>query len=197
MLSDSQLISKANQLQREAKRILDELGLIKILKNISSPKLIGSASYGLMIAEDIDIHASVKNYNLNKILNLLPKLAVLPKIRKVQFINYREFRKDYRRDRVGFPHGYYIGLYSMQPAGEWKIDVWFVKEDEVIKYDYSRLNNLSSQERMIILRLKEHWSTKGGYKDGAISIDFYQAVLDFGAKTDEDFRRYLETKDQK
>jgi len=189
------LIARANQLQQEAKLILDRLGLIKILKEISEPKIVGSAADGLMIVKDIDIHACVNEYNVEKILNLLPKLALLPTIRKVQFNNYREFRKDYRKDRVDFPHGYYIGLRSVQRSEEWKIDIWFIKEDEDKSFNDSRLQNLSDEQRETILKLKDLWRTKDGYRDGVLSVDFYKAVLDFDVKTEKDFKYYLKTKE--
>lgn len=194
-VSISELAAKANQLQRQARLILDKLGLIKTLQEISKPKIVGSAANGLMIIKDIDIHAYVKEYEVEKILNLLPKLALLPTIRKVQFNNYREFRKDYRPDRVGFPRGYYIGLCSVQGSDEWKIDVWFIKEDEDRSFNDSRLQNLSDEQRETILKLKNLWLTKDGYRDGVLSVDFYKAVLDFGVKTKKDFERYLRTKE--
>lgn len=193
-ISGPELIMQANQLQQEAKLILDRLGLLKILKEISEPKIIGSVANGLLIIKDIDIHAYVKEYDVEKILNLIPKLALLPTIRKVQFNNYREFRKDYRKDRIGFPHGYYIGLRSVQYSDEWKIDVWFIKKEEDKSFNSSRLQNLSDEQRETILKLKNLWLTKNGYRDDVLSVDFYKAVLDFGVKTKKDFGYYLKTK---
>lgn len=194
---NSQLVLRASQLQQEAKRILGELGLVKILREISEPKVVGSAANGLMVAKDIDIHAYVREYDMQKVVNLLPRLALLSTIQKVQFNNYRELRRDYRKDRVNFPHAYYVGLRSLQPSGEWKIDMWFAKEGEVDEFNDSRLQSLSDEQRETILKLKEAWYTKEGYQDGAVSIDFYKAVLDFRAKTDKDFERYLQTKKPK
>lgn len=193
----SKLIAQANQLQQKAQLILDQLGFINILKEISKPKIVGSAATGLMIIKDIDIYAYVKEYDIGKILNLLPKLALLPTIRKVQFNNYREFRKDERQDRIGFPHGYYIGLRSVQGSDEWKIDIWFIKEDEDRSFNDPRLRNLSDEQRATILQLKRLWLTENGYRDGVLSIDFYQAVLDLGVRTEKDFERYLKTKKSK
>jgi len=194
--SASKLAVKADQLQQEAKLILDDLDLLKILKEISEPKIVGSAAYNLMLMRDIDIHAYVKEFDIEKILNLLPKLALLPTIRKVQFSNYREFRKDYRKDRIGFPHGYYIGLRSVRLSDEWKIDIWFIKEDEDKSFCDPRLENLSDEQRKTILKLKSLWLAKDGYRDGVLSVDFYRAVLDFGVKTEKDFENYLRNKEE-
>lgn len=191
---NSKLAIQAKKLQKEAKYILDFLGLIKILKEISEPKVVGSAVNGLMVAKDIDIHACVKEYDVQKVVSILPRLALLPTIQKVQFNNYRELRRDYRKDRVNFPHAYYIGLRSLQPFGEWKIDIWFAKEGDVDEFDDPRLQNLLDEQREAILKLKEAWYVKDGYRDDVVSVDFYKAVLDFGARTEKDFERYLQAK---
>jgi len=192
-----ELITKANQLRKEAKLILNNLDLIKILKKISEPKIVGSLAYNLMLTRDIDIHAYVNEFSIEKILNLLPQLAILPTIRKVQFSNYREFRKDHRKDRIGFPHGYYIGIHSMQNHNEWKIDIWFIKKGEDKSFYNPKLKNLSSKQREIILNLKNSYLGKNGYKKGLLSIDFYKAVLDFGVKNKKDFENYIKNKENR
>lgn len=188
-----ELVLRASQLQQEAMQILGKLGLVEILKEISEPKVVGSVKNGLMVVKDIDIHAYVREYDLQKIVNLLPRLALLPTIQKVQLSNFREFRRDYRSDRINFPHAYYIGLRTIQPSGEWKIDIWFARKEDVEEFNDPRLQNLSNEQRETILRLKTAWHNDGAYRDGAVSVDFYKAVLDFGVKTDKDFECYLQS----
>lgn len=55
--SDYELLKCAEDLQREAKRVVDELGIFSILPKISEPSMVGSAENGLMVWRDIDIHA--------------------------------------------------------------------------------------------------------------------------------------------
>jgi hypothetical protein len=59
------------------------------------------------------------------------------------------------------------------------------------------LKNISDKQREIILKLKNSWLTKDGYRNGVLSVDFYKAVLDFGVETEKDFEHYLETKELK
>jgi len=191
---DSRLILRANELQREAGRIVEELGLIKIIGKISKPKIVGSVANGLMFAKDIDIHAYVHKYDIQAIVNLLPKFALLPTIQKAQFSNYRDLRRDYIKDRSSFPRSYYVGLRSIQPSGEWKIDIWFAKKGEIGEFNDPRLKNLTNKQREIILQLKKMWSNKDGYRKGVLSVDFYKAILDFGVENEVDFKRYLKTK---
>lgn len=187
---DEQVVQNARFLQAESERILNEIGLIQLLKDISDPMIVGSTKNGLMVKKDIDIYAHVKEYDLKKVTQLLPKLAVLPTVQKVQFDNYREIRRDYRTDRAHFPHGYYVGLRTIQPSGEWKIDMWFGKEGEIGDID-PRLESLTHEQRSIILNLKKLWVAGSGYKDGVMSMDIYQGVLDGGVKNEADFKEYL------
>lgn len=138
----------------------------------------------------------MKEFNLNKIADLLKGFVLLPTIQKVQFNNYRELRRDYIKSRVRFPHGYYIGLRSIQPSGEWKIDIWFGKTGIPLNdYDTPSSSDITEKQRIAILKLKKAWlDEKGGYKDDVISTDFYKAVLNYGVMNKEKFKPYLKQK---
>lgn len=190
-MTDGELLERAKELQKEAMRVVDSLGILNMLGGIAEPEIVGSAKSGLMVFPDVDIHAYMERVDLKKVVALLPKFAQMPTIQKVQFNNYRELRRDHRKDRVNFPHGYYVGLRSVQPSGEWRIDIWFGEREALGDFDEARLEVLNDEQRLIILQLKESLKTEKGYKDGAISTDFYKAVLDNGVQTLEDFQRYL------
>ncbi|OIO47175.1 MAG: hypothetical protein COV00_00040 [Candidatus Tagabacteria bacterium CG10_big_fil_rev_8_21_14_0_10_40_13] len=187
------LINEAKKLQQQARQILKELGLLEVLGEISEPKIVGSVASGLIIAKDIDLHAYVKVYDLQKIVALIPRLVFLPTIQKVQFSNFRELRRDWRKDKAYLPHAYYLGLRSVQPSGEWKIDIWFAKKDDIQVYQISE-QDVSNEQRQTILKLKKLWYIGDGYRDKVISIDFYNAVLKHRVKTVQDFRCYLKEK---
>jgi hypothetical protein len=194
--SNEELLKEAGDLQREARRIMDELGLLSLLKKISRPSFTGSIENGLMVWRDIDIHAYMDVLDINKVLGLLKELALTPTIQKVQFSNFRELRRDYLKNKANLPHGYYIGLRSVQPSGEWKIDIWFGdKATPVYDYVLPALETITKEQRIAILKLKKAWlDEQGGYKEGAKSTDFYKAVLDKGVVSEEGFKDYLKHK---
>ncbi|MDP2664723.1 MAG: hypothetical protein Q8O97_02015, partial [bacterium] len=99
------------------------------------------------------------------------------------------------KDRIHFPHAYYVGLRTTQPSGEWKIDIWFGKRGEVGDYDDSELNAITDEQRLSILRLKEEWKDGKGYRDGVLSTDIYKAVMRAGIKDEEGFAEYLRAKE--
>ncbi|NNM83716.1 hypothetical protein HKL94_00645 [Candidatus Parcubacteria bacterium] len=193
-MTDDQLVARAESLQAEAQRILKELNLLGVIGAISEPEVVGSAKNGLMIMPDIDIHAWMEEPLLGVVADLLPALTKMPTIQMVHFNNYREVRRDFRKDRINFPHAYYVGLRTVQPSGEWTIDIWFGKRGEVGDYDDSELNSISDEQRLAILRLKETWKDGKGYRDGVLSTDFYKAVMRHGVKDKKGFTKYLAIK---
>ena len=194
-MTDEQLITRAKSLQEEAQRILQEINLLSIIGTISEPEIVGSVKNGLMIMPDIDIHAWVKEPDLGAVANLLSTLTKMPTIQMVHFNNYRELRRDFRKDRINFPHAYYVGMRTTQPSGEWKIDMWFGKRGEVGDYDATELDTITDEQRLAILRLKEAWKDGKGYRDGVISTDFYKAVMRHNVKDEKGFVEYLKTKE--
>lgn len=192
-MTDEQLVTRAKSLQEEAQRILKELNLLAIIGAISEPEVVGSVKNGLMIMPDIDIHAWMEEPNLEAVASMLSTLAKMSTMQKVQFNNYRELRRDNRKDRINFPYAYYVGLRTTQPSGEWKIDVWFGKHGEIGDYDDSELNTITDGQRLAILRLKEIWKDGKGYRDGVLSTDFYKAVMQYDIKDEKAFVEYLRT----
>lgn len=191
--SDHEILKRADDLRREAERIINELGIFSILEKISDPSIIGSVKNGLMAWPDIDIQAYMDEPDLDKIAGLLKGLALLPTIQKVQLSNFREFRRDSLKSRARFPRAYYVGLRSIQPSGEWKMDIWFGKKGTPLNdYELPDSSSITEKQRLAILRFKKAWlDEKGGYKNGLISTDFYKAVLEYGAADEEGFRSYL------
>ncbi len=194
-MTDKQLLDRAKSLQDEARRILKETNLLAVIGAISEPEVVGSVKNGLMIMPDIDIHAWMEEVNLAEVAGMLSTLAKIPTMQKVQFNNYRELRRDDRKDRINFPHAYYVGLRTVQPSCEWKIDIWFGKRGEVGDYDATELDAITDEQRLAILRLKEIWKTEKGYRDCVLSTDFYKAVMRHDVKDEKGFSEYLRTKE--
>lgn len=196
--TDEELLKSTEELQLEALRIVDELGIFNILKKISVPSFIGSVENDLMVWNDIDINAYMEKIELGKILDLLKEFAMLPTIQKVQFDNFRELRRDHLKSRARFPHGYYVGLRSIQPSGEWKIDIWFGEKGVSINdYDIPDPSVITQKQKIAIIRIKKAWledvgARPGNYKDGVTSVDIYKAVLQNGIIDEDGFKAYIE-----
>lgn len=196
METQDKLLKQADDFQKEAKRIINELGILSILGRISEPSVIGSVKNGLMVWPDIDIQAYMNKLDINKVLDLLKELALISTVQKVQFSNFRELRRDHLKSKMRLPRGYYIGLRSIQPSGEWKIDIWFGEKGVPINdYDLPDCQDMPKEQRAAILKLKRAWlDERGGYKDEVISTDFYKAVLEHGIVDEEGFEDYIKNK---
>ena len=190
-MTDQELLTSAKKLQQEAKRVLKSLGVLDILKTISEPEIVGSVKSGLMIHNDIDIHCAMDGVDIEKIAALMPLFAKMPTINKVQFNNYRTLRRDHLKERIRFPHAYYMGLRSVEPSGEWKIDMWFGDRGDLGDFDESQLEALTNEQRVVVLHLKNAMKEGKGYRDGVISTDFYNAVLHHGVRDLSTFKKYL------
>lgn len=188
-MNDKALLKRAERLHEEAQRIINDLGLITFLERISDPVLIGSAKNGLMVCKDIDLHAYMEDVDREKVLNILKPLGEMPTIQKVQFSNFKELRRDHLESKKDFPRGYYVGLRSIQPSGEWKIDIWFGKKDAFLgAYDSEKLLNIGKKKKVLILKIKDKMlKDGGGYKKGITAVDIYKAVYNEEVNSLEDF----------
>ncbi len=189
-MNNNELLKRASQLQKEALRIIDDIEILPILNKISEPFIVGSVKNGLMAWRDIDIHVYMENPGRDRVLSLMEELGRLKTIQKVQFSNFKEQRRDHIKAKRNFPQGYYIGLRSVQPSGEWKVDIWFKKEDPNTDRGPFNFSNLSKEQKIAILKIKEAWLDEGGgYKGGVTSSDIYEAVLKDGVMSVEDFKK--------
>lgn len=192
-MENNQLLKQAENLQEEAKYIVNDIGILDVLRKIGEPLVIGSVKNGLMVWRDIDIEVIVGKLDLNKVSSILQGFALLPTIQKVQFSNFRELRRDHIKSKKRFPHGYYIGLRSVQSFGEWNIDIWIKEKGDLSQnsknFDFS---NLSKEQKIAILKIKNYWLKEGGrYKNGVLSTHIYEAVLNNGVRNKNDFEDYI------
>ncbi len=195
-MSDNQLLNSAEELQKEAKEIIDKLDIISVLNEISDTQFVGSVQNGLMVWRDIDLHAYSEEIDRDVILDLLKNFGQLPSIQKVQFSNFKELRRDHLESRRHLPQGYYVGLRTIQPSGEWKIDIWFGKREAFSGfYDITNFSNITEKQKVTVLKIKKAWlKDDGGYKDGITAVDVYKAVLEHGIGDEEEFEFYLQNK---
>lgn len=189
------ILKRADELQKEANGIIDDLGILEVLKEISEPSVVGSAKNGLMVCPDIDIKTYMKELDIYKVLDFLKELALLPTIQKAQFIDWKDVRRDHLPEKRSISKGYYVGLRSVDQTRkwkEWKIDIWFGKRGEFFnEYEIPENKEITREEKILILKLKEEYLGKKGYKDGLKSVDFYKAVLDNGVKNQKEFEQYI------
>lgn len=172
-------------LREEAEAIVRELALVELLSRFGQARLVGSVTLDLIVKKDIDLHLLTNDDLFAVADRLYRELLKREEIAKVTICDYR-------------PCGLKIGIdnYS-STSGPWDIEIWLTNDPDATGFTLvDRLNReLTPEHRHTILRIKEHFHGLNQLC-GGISTSIYQAVLDHGIRTVEDFERYREGKDR-
>jgi len=177
------------QLKKEADEILFHKGLFDILKKYGRPHVTGSYELELMVWRDLDIYLEAEDMSEDDFFSLGAE------INKLLFPVRMSFRNERIMHTKGLPTGLYWGIYlGNERMGAWKIDVWAIDEQEchlLLKYCDDIAKNLTNETRDIILAIKSACWQDPEYRRSFSSKDIYEAVLDSGITSVEDFRKYL------
>lgn len=189
--SDDELLVRQVELQAEGREILDRLQVLPLIGRLGDPVIVGSFALGLMVWRDIDIEIYCRELSPDVIFEALRPLASVPGIHKLNFRDWSGPRAD-----PEVPDGYYWGVGYTSPSGaDWKLDLWFVVENTTHRMGGELLAStppkLTLEARRAILHLKSLWFEHPSYRKGIYSVDIYDAVLEHGITTPEQFERYL------
>jgi len=170
---------RAVQLQVNGKLLMESFNLEDRLVKVGKVKLSGSFSYGLMIKPDIDLHIHVEDVEKSfpEIVEIGKSLILTPGVIKLQ-LNHKG---DYVTPGAGKPKGVYMGLTIFFKDELWNLDIWFIKEENEVPLKL-KLDDLSDEQREIILWLKTEIFEQGRYYRDFAPVDIYKAVLLDGVK---------------
>jgi hypothetical protein len=185
-VDDSDLLARQSALQREADEVVADLDLDRLLAEAGEPVRVGSSALGLMTWRDLDLTVVCPALSVGQVAGLGARLAVHPRVREASF---RNDTGSWNVDPA-YPDGLYLGLRYATLTGEaWKVDVWFVDEPDLqpdLEHVRTLPPRLTGATRLAILRIKEVWAAREGYR----SVDVYTAVLDAGVQTAEEFEAW-------
>ena len=183
----NKIIEIANNNQKKAFNIIEELDIENAFKNIGARiNLVGSLKMGLLMKNrDIDFHVYTPELNIEKSFLAVSKISSNIKIEKVTYNNlidtdehciewhlfYKENDKDYNEI--------------------WQIDIIHILEGSYYdgyfeKVAYDIMNMLTEEKRNIILKLK--YETPDNTK--IMGIEYYKAVLQYNVTNFEDFIKW-------
>jgi hypothetical protein len=69
------LLEQQTALQQQAALVLEDLGLLSLLENVGRPVQVGSVALGLMVARDIDVTTLCRQFDLDHLESLAPRLT--------------------------------------------------------------------------------------------------------------------------
>lgn len=147
------LIEIGNNWKSKADKLIEEKGLINFLSKYGEVKFTGAYSYNLMMHGDVDISVIRDlEYSAEEVFTIFKDLYFSGKFRSY-FIG-----GDWDDNRKGniFPNGRYFGLKEKIDGEKWKFDIWFMTKSEYIKRENTSLINLSDEQRILILEIKEY-----------------------------------------
>ena len=193
-LTDDALLAAQDELQAEAARVLADLGLFKRIEPIGTPVHTGSSALGLMVVRDIDVTTLCPTLEVGSVFDIGRELAAHPRVRLVSFRN----ATGHWNDEPEYPDGLYWMVEYVTAAGvAWKLDLWFIPEDTT-QFDLEHMRTLpprlSREARLAILRIKQAWYDRPP-AERVPSYQIYEAVLDHGIQTPDDFGRHLGLRD--
>lgn len=188
--SDAELLDRQAALQAEATAALDDLDLLARIGEVGSPTRTGSSAYGLMVARDIDITTLCPVLDTQALYDAIRPLAGHPRVRRLSFRN----DTGHWNTDPAYPDGlHWMVEYVAEAGAAWNLDLWFLR-DGTTQFDLDDLRTLpprlTPETRVAILRIKEAVAARAG-ADRVRSHLVYEAVLDHGIRTPEEFERHL------
>ncbi len=176
-------ISKKNI--EKAFEIIAELKIYEIWKRLNSTcNLVGSVRSGLLMDKlDIDFHTYSDDFSIEKSFQAISKIAENPKIKEVTYRNLLD-----AEDMCLEWHLWY----EETPERIWTIDMMHIKNDSAYAGAIERVTEkiksvVTQKQKQAILKIK--WESKR-QKEKFIGIDIYQAVIEEGIETFEDFKTW-------
>lgn len=177
-------LMRAAQKKEQAYAILEELQLLEKWRSIGDCYVVGATAYNLIVTPDIDIETFCDNPEPSKIMSTLASLVCHPNVIELKYHDYTQ--QDFQ--------GHYFKLIYLKKEIEWTIDMWLFSNErqgalsrDLVPY---MTTYLTVQNREAILAIKEALILR---QLDFSSIFIYQAVMEFGVQTIDEFLKWTET----
>ncbi|MBP6926057.1 MAG: hypothetical protein KBC22_03305 [Candidatus Pacebacteria bacterium] len=173
------ILEISDQYKKTADGFLNESKLISVLENYGRVEFEGSYAGNVMFSGDVDIRVVREtDFSMDEIFNIMKDIYTTCEA------EFRSFylKTDWDDPRIGeqFPNGHYLGFKTFLNNEKWKLDVWFVSEQENSRdrgvLDISDFD-LTAEQRNTILEFKKYRKETGRKISGQ---EIYEAVLEKG-----------------
>jgi hypothetical protein len=177
------------ELKTEAEILIQECRLSELMASYPAWFIGGSYSYDLMCWRDLDIYVLDPGHDLKRCFAVGYELTQRLNAWKSRFTNNVGVAGE---DLNGFYWGIKLGDVRQ---GAWKLDVWFLDQasyEQHVAYSAGMREKLTTENRSIILAIKEAYWQRPAYRDTVTGDLIYRAVLNNGVRTIGDFERFIE-----
>ncbi len=191
VMIDKDILSHSCMIREEACNLLNNEGLLTLLEQYGTTRVIGSYTLDTMTWRDIDISMILPNeHDVDLFFDIGTKIAKKFQVTKMSFSNH------YIRNLPGFDHGLYWGILLLFNEQEWKIDLWGYGETDFRTHmeEFDTLHkDIQNADRTSILRIKHTISQRPDYRgDVYNSMAVYRSVISDNVTTFEEFNRWIE-----
>ncbi|GHO68187.1 hypothetical protein KSC_070790 [Ktedonobacter sp. SOSP1-52] len=186
---DKLLLQRQRLLQDEAQSVLKELNLIELLSAEGVVRQTGSTVLGLMVWRDIDLQVSSPRLSIERAFEIMHPLLTHPRVKQVRYLHQSDHFK-----LADLDERYFFMVYYERPGEpEWKLDISFWLDEGVRPEPLHDAieQQLTPETRLTILRIKDVWYQLPTYRVEVASTDIYDAVLQHGVRTLNEFDQYL------
>lgn len=176
-------LEKAEELQRQALGVIEEIGLLKKWERVGKPILVGSVRFGLMTTPNIDLEIYVERPDIKVGFEVIQKFALLPRVKKIRYSN------ELKTIHAGL---YWRIDYVDEKSVVWNIDNWMLSRNHphtriADKFARAMERALTLESRHRILEIKANIPPELE----ARGIDVYKAVLRDGIETSYEFEEWI------
>lgn len=185
-MTKSNLSNVSAEYRKQAAKILKNSRVIELFSDYGTVKLVGSYALNVMLRPDLDIYVLTKKQDFEKLSKILNRLFSKNYFQQICFANWYDF------SRESGIEGYYLEPKINIGKNRWKLDIWFMTEDQYKPHTEKFLGLLNNDfnpeiKRGIILELKNHFRDGEKYKGNINGKMIYKAVLEDGIKTPKEF----------
>lgn len=190
------LLTQQNQLQTEAKALLEQTAVLEFIGKLGNPVQTGSSVTGLMVYPDIDFSVQNDNYNIQDAISLTDSLFDRLQATALKIADFNHTNDE--------DAGYYIGFEVPYQGKTWHIDATISKVGPIVTNPpemQAWLENMNNDERLTILELKKrlidtrrYVGTRSQPPYTFRSAHLYEGVLKGNAKTITDLEDYFKLK---
>jgi hypothetical protein len=188
----ARLLERQNALQAEANRLAEQLDLPTMLGRAGRCERLGSLVSGLMVWRDLDLGASCGRLSTEQAWQTMLPLAAHPRTTRLDYRN--EIGRLAPPELREYGRYYFVAHHETEAGDAWKIDVSLWSPEAPpgpLAHAEELRRRLTPETRLAILWIKDVWHRVTSYPDQISGMDVYDAVLEHGVRTPEQFGRYL------
>lgn len=186
----NQYQNRSKVLHQTASEVINELRLNTIFSDIGKIIFTGSYLLDLMVWKDIDCQILLRNTDdpYLAFVKMVERLFRLKAVKNIKLINF------IKRRGSAMPEGLYCGIQYSYLDEDWKIDIWYLLENDFKKskkFIDKVSDMLTDIQRKEILYWKFRILGENNRIPHLASYYLYQAILFEGLKSENQIMQYL------